>query len=77
MIVLILFFIPAEKFLESVEGNKNYPKLLLHLVNKPDCDLTIRIAGAVAFKNLIKRNWSIVCYISFILFFFLFIKIKK
>ncbi|XP_075231087.1 chromosome segregation 1 [Lycorma delicatula] len=50
---------PAEKFLESVESNKNYPKLLLHLINKPDCDLTIRIAGAVAFKNLIKRNWSI------------------
>ncbi|XP_011299579.1 exportin-2 [Fopius arisanus] len=50
---------PAEKFLESIEGNQNYPVLLLHLVEKQDVDLTIRIAGAVAFKNYIKRNWKI------------------
>lgn len=49
---------PAEKFLESVEVNKNYPILLLHLINKPEIDITIRISGAVAFKNFIKRNWS-------------------
>ncbi|XP_020707492.2 exportin-2 [Athalia rosae] len=50
---------PAEKFLESVEVNQNYPLLLLHLVDKPGVDLVIRIAGAVAFKNYIKRNWKI------------------
>ncbi|XP_039293224.1 LOW QUALITY PROTEIN: exportin-2 [Nilaparvata lugens] len=50
---------PAEKFLESVEVNKNYPILLLHLINKPEIDITIRISGAVAFKNFIKRNWSL------------------
>ncbi|XP_015114350.1 exportin-2 [Diachasma alloeum] len=50
---------PAEKFLESIEGNQNYPALLLHLVEKQHIDLTIRIAGAVAFKNYIKRNWKI------------------
>ncbi|KAI4498822.1 hypothetical protein M0802_005997 [Mischocyttarus mexicanus] len=50
---------PAEKFLESIEVNQNYPLLLLHLVDKPDMDLTIRVAGAVAFKNYIKRNWKI------------------
>lgn len=48
---------PAEKFLESVEINQNYPVLLLHLVDKNDCDMTIRIAGAIVFKNYVKRNW--------------------
>ncbi|PNF40478.1 Exportin-2 [Cryptotermes secundus] len=50
---------PAEKFLESVEVNQNYPLLLLHLVDKQDVHLTIRVAGAVAFKNYIKRNWKV------------------
>ncbi|KAL7294315.1 hypothetical protein TKK_0012326 [Trichogramma kaykai] len=50
---------PAEKFLESVELNQNYPLLLLHLVDKAEVDLTIRVAGAIAFKNYVKRNWKI------------------
>ncbi|KAK0159600.1 hypothetical protein PV327_010696 [Microctonus hyperodae] len=50
---------PAEKFLESIEVNQNYPALLLHLIEKTEFDLTIRIAGAVAFKNYIKRNWKV------------------
>lgn len=50
----------AEKFLESVEINKNFPLLLLHLIDKTKIDLTIRIAGAVAFKNYVKRNWGVV-----------------
>jgi len=32
--------------------------LLLHLIDKAEVDMTIRIAGAVAFKNYIKRNWN-------------------
>lgn len=50
---------PAEKFLEGVEVNQNYPLLLLHLVHKNEIDLTIRTAGAIAFKNYIKRNWNV------------------
>lgn len=50
---------PAEKFLEGVEVNQNYPLLLLHLIHKPEVDMTIRIAGSVAFKNYIKRNWNV------------------
>ncbi|XP_029678956.1 exportin-2 [Formica exsecta] len=50
---------PAEKFLESVEINQNYPLLLLHLVDKSEINITIRIAGAVAFKNYVKRNWKV------------------
>lgn len=49
----------AEKFLESIELNQNYPLLLLHLVDKKDVDMTIRMSAAVAFKNFVKRNWSI------------------
>ncbi|KAK6622529.1 hypothetical protein RUM44_002341 [Polyplax serrata] len=50
---------PAEKFLESVEVNKNYPLLLLYLVDNSEIDLTIRVAGSVAFKNYVKRNWGV------------------
>ncbi|GFT75368.1 exportin-2 [Nephila pilipes] len=51
---------PAEKFLESVEANQNYPVLLLSLVDKGDVDMTIRVASAVTFKNYVKRNWRII-----------------
>ncbi|KAJ8681341.1 hypothetical protein QAD02_017128 [Eretmocerus hayati] len=50
---------PAEKFLESVELNQNYPLLLLHLVDKSEIEMTIRIAGAIVFKNYVKRNWKV------------------
>ncbi|CAL1277563.1 unnamed protein product [Larinioides sclopetarius] len=53
-------FVSAEKFLESVEANQNYPVLLLTLVDKAEVDMTIRVAGAVTFKNYVKRNWRIV-----------------
>uniref|UniRef100_A0A2R5LMM5 Exportin-2 n=1 Tax=Ornithodoros turicata TaxID=34597 RepID=A0A2R5LMM5_9ACAR len=49
----------AEKFLEQVEVNQNYPVLLLHLVDKADIDMVIRVAGAVVFKNYVKRNWAV------------------
>lgn len=48
---------PAEKMLESIEVNQNYAVLLLNLIDKQDVDMTIRVAGAIAFKNYIKRNW--------------------
>lgn len=59
---LHIFFVVAEKFLEGVEVNQNYPLLLLNLVHKPDVDMTIRIAGAIGFKNYIKRNWQLVSW---------------
>lgn len=51
----------AEKFLESVEGNQNYPLLLLTLLEKSQ-DNVIRVCAAVTFKNYIKRNWRIVSF---------------
>ncbi|XP_006818964.1 exportin-2-like, partial [Saccoglossus kowalevskii] len=50
---------PAEKFLESVEGNHGYPILLLHLIEKLDAEMTIRVSASITFKNYIKRNWRI------------------
>lgn len=56
---IYLFCFLAEKFLESVEGNQNYPLLLLTLLEKSQ-DNVIRVCAAVTFKNYIKRNWRIV-----------------
>lgn len=39
--------------------NQNYPLLLLNLIQKAEVDMTIRVIGAVTFKNYIKRNWSV------------------
>lgn len=52
--------ISAEKFLEGVEVNQNFPLLVLHLVSKSEVDMTVRVAGAIVFKNYIKRNWKVV-----------------
>lgn len=50
---------PAEEFLQSVECNQNYPILLLSLINKPDVEPNIKIAGSITFKNYVKRNWKV------------------
>lgn len=50
----------AEKFLESVEQNQNYGLLLLHLMDKADVELHIRVSSAIVFKNFVKRNWRVV-----------------
>lgn len=47
----------AEQFLEKVDHNRNFPQILLHLIEKEDIDTTIRISAAIAFKNYISRNW--------------------
>lgn len=44
--------------MEKVDHNRNFPQLLLMLIDKDEVDMTIRIAGAIAFKNYIKRNWG-------------------
>lgn len=50
---------PAEKFLESVEVNQGYSILLLQLLDQAGMESSIRAAGAVAFKNYVKRNWRV------------------
>jgi exportin-2 (importin alpha re-exporter) len=51
---------PAEEFLKSVEAQKNYGPVLLQLLGQESGDQHIRVAGAIAFKNFIKRNWKVV-----------------
>ncbi|GAB1609148.1 exportin-2 [Argonauta hians] len=46
----------AEKFLESVEINQNYPMLLLKLLHN-SVDSHIHLCAAITFKNYVKRNW--------------------
>lgn len=58
-LVNIILFLIAENFLQSIESNQNYPLLLLNLVDRDNIDLTLRVAGAVTFKNYVKRNWKI------------------
>lgn len=47
----------AEKSLQSVEGNRNYPVLLLKLMEQPDVGAHVRVSAAITFKNYVKRNW--------------------
>ena len=62
-----IYHVSAEKFLESVEQNQNYGLLLLHLMDKQDIALHIRVSGAIAFKNYVKRNWRVVRLVTFCL----------
>jgi exportin-2 (importin alpha re-exporter) len=49
---------PAENYLKSIENTKHFPILLLHVVDQPAIELVIRVSGAVAFKNFVRRNWA-------------------
>lgn len=59
--------------MESVEANKNYSCLLIELIRKENIDLTIRVAGAITFKNFVKRNWAVDNTVRFSLFYCLYI----
>lgn len=48
----------AEKLLEFADEKRNHGVMLLHLIDKNDLDMNIRVAGAIAFKNYVKRNWA-------------------
>lgn len=71
MYVHKIYRVSAEKFLESVEQNQNYGLLLLHLLDKEDVALHVRVSGAIAFKNYVKRNWRVVRPVTFCLTYYL------
>jgi exportin-2 (importin alpha re-exporter) len=48
----------AETYLKSVETQAGFPILLLQLVGTAGGDPTVCTAGAVFFKNYVKRNWA-------------------
>ncbi|KAG7863931.1 hypothetical protein KL919_001246 [Ogataea angusta] len=47
----------AEESLRSVEDQQGFPSTLLHVVAANDLDSSVRLAGSLYFKNLIKRKW--------------------
>ncbi|KAL5250460.1 hypothetical protein ACHWQZ_G016253 [Mnemiopsis leidyi] len=49
----------AEKFLASVERQQHFPILCLNLVSMESCDMSVRVAGSVYFKNMVKRLWKV------------------
>ena len=46
---------PAEEFLQSVEGNQNYPILLLNLLQSDGVDVTIKVKFYII--NIIPINY--------------------
>ncbi|KAF2354137.1 Exportin/Importin Cse1-like [Trinorchestia longiramus] len=52
---------PAEQFLEQLEGNVNYPVLLLTLAARDDTQVlpSVKLAAAINLKNLVKRCWKV------------------
>ncbi|KAI5964902.1 CSE1 [Candida pseudojiufengensis] len=47
----------AEKELRSIENESGFSINLLHIIASTNLSLSIRLAGALYFKNLIKRKW--------------------
>lgn len=52
-----LITLPAERQLAEVEVQVGFPLLLLKLLSDNNADMTLRFAGALYFKNYIKRHW--------------------
>ena len=52
----------AEKFLESVEGNRGYSLMLLKIVQDGSSspNSTVALAASIIFKNFIKKHWRII-----------------
>ena len=43
-----------------MEGSQNYLLLLLHLIDKADVDMHLRVGASITCKNFVKRNWKVV-----------------
>ncbi|KAK6529632.1 importin-alpha export receptor [Arthrobotrys megalospora] len=48
----------AEKQLKSVETTPGFPLMLLRTVATAELPINVRLAGALFFKNLIRRSWT-------------------
>ncbi|KAF3132818.1 importin-alpha export receptor [Orbilia oligospora] len=48
----------AERQLKSVETTPGFPLMLLRAVATPELPINVRLAGALFFKNLIRRSWT-------------------
>ncbi|ODV77545.1 Cse1-domain-containing protein [Suhomyces tanzawaensis NRRL Y-17324] len=48
----------AEAQLKSIEGQNGFSINLLHVISSTNLPVSVRLAGALFFKNLIKRKWT-------------------
>lgn len=48
----------AEESLRQGEGQPGFLQLILELVRSDSVDMTVRQAGGVYFKNVVKKLWS-------------------
>lgn len=48
----------AEAFLKTIETHPEFAINLLHVVASPNINSSVRLAGALYFKNLVKRKWT-------------------
>lgn len=48
----------AEESLRQGEGQAGFLQLILELVRSDGVDMTVRQAGGVYFKNVVKKLWS-------------------
>lgn len=63
--------------MSQVEVQQGFPLLLLKLISDEAVDQTLRMAGAVYFKNYIKRYWVNVSVLTTFYFLFYFLLTKK
>ncbi|KAK7073145.1 hypothetical protein SK128_011362 [Halocaridina rubra] len=49
----------AEQFVAQVEGNENYPVLLLTLLTRDEVPPEVKLAAAINLKNLVKKSWIV------------------
>ncbi|EIF46587.1 nuclear envelope protein that mediates the nuclear export of importin alpha [Brettanomyces bruxellensis AWRI1499] len=47
----------SENGLRSLDAHQGFPLTLLNIVSSDKMDMGIRLAGALYFKNLVKRKW--------------------
>jgi exportin-2 (importin alpha re-exporter) len=48
----------AEESLRSGEAQPGFLQIVLHLVKSDGVDMTVRQAGGVYFKNVVKKLWA-------------------
>eukprot|EP00049_Salpingoeca_infusionum_P007297 m.118464 g.118464 ORF g.118464 m.118464 type:complete len:939 (-) comp13655_c0_seq2:4264-7080(-) len=48
----------AEEFLQTQESSDGWAQLVLHMVTLETVDQSLRLAGAIYFKNFVKRQWN-------------------
>ena len=57
---------PAEEFLQSVEGNQNYPILLLHLLQSDGAEPNIKVSASALKSSIIITSLLLILIFLFV-----------